>query len=126
MRELFEGILENIRGIDYTNERVANSAEVHQLEEAICRVEDAVIQWAANQAAFVEEATDAATRISHLEHAVERRALLLHYLDGRTWEYICELMDYSWQRMMEIRKAAVLHMYDLMPTEWRDPRHPAL
>lgn len=126
MMEMFWAIAENVKAIDYSREHVSGSPEMKRLEDSIAKVEDAAAQWAANQSAFVHEAVDAAERISRLDDAVERRALLLHYVDGKTWEHVCVQMDYSWQRMMEIRKSAVLHVYEFVPTQWRDPVHMAL
>ena len=99
MKELFQSIAENIRGIDYSKEHVSSSSDAHRLEEAICKVDEATVQWAANQAAYVDEAIDAARRIESLDDAIERRALLLHYVDGKTWEHVCVQMNYSWDGM---------------------------
>ena len=35
-------------------------------------------------------------------------------------------MGYTLNGMMKLRRRAVTEFYDVMPTEWRDPRHPAL
>lgn len=121
MADMFRGLAEGARAIDYTRERVRGGEYRDRMAEAIASLDEAEAQWAANLVAFAEESRDAADRIARLPDAVEAQALLLHYVDGIAWERVCVRMNYSWDGMMSLRRRAVLHMYDLMPTEWRDP-----
>lgn len=126
MLEMFEGLAEQARAIDYSRVRVSGGQQADRMAEAVARLDEAHMQWAANLAAYTDEATDAAARIDRLEDKTEARALLAHYVDGRPWERVCIMLDYSYDGIMHVRQRAVLHMYDHMPTEWRDPVHRAL
>ena len=126
MVELFTGLADGARGLDPTSEKVSGGQAVDRLADTIVKLDEARTHWEANLAAYTDEATDAARRISQLEDAAERAALLLHYVDGKTWERVCVQLDYSYDGIMDVRKRAVLHVYDFMPTQWRDPRHSAI
>lgn len=121
MADMFRGLAEGARAIDYTRERVRGGEYRDRMAEAIASLDEAEAQWAANLVAFTDESRDAADRIARLPDATESQALLLHYVDGVTWERVCVRMNYSWDGMMALRRRAVTAMYDHMPTEWRDP-----
>ncbi|MBQ9021647.1 MAG: hypothetical protein IJ113_06495 [Eggerthellaceae bacterium] len=126
MMDLFENLLDSAKGIDYTVEHVSGGQYSDRIAETIIKLDEARSSWAANVVAYADEATDAAMRIKQLEDATEMQALLLHYVDGITWERVCVQMDYSWDGIMSLRKRAVTHAYDIMPLEWRDPLEPAI
>ena len=122
MVEMFSAY--HLKALDYQKEYVSGSKE-NRLEEVIDNLEKAKRQWEANLVAFQEESTRAAEIIKQLEDETESCALLLHYVDTKTWEQVCVIMNYSYDGIMDLRKRAVLHVYDLLPLEWRDPRHTA-
>lgn len=126
MVDMFEAFADQARGIDPTREQVSGGQYVDRLAETVIKLDEARAQWAANLQAYTDEAADAAERIKCLEDAAERSALLLHYVDGKTWERVCVQMDYSYDGIMDVRKRAVLHMYEHMPLEWRDRKYNAL
>ena len=126
VREVFESLLDSVKGIDYSRERVSGGQYENRIAEAIAKLDEARLQWGASVSAYADEASDAAARIGGLEDAQEGRALLLHYVDGKTWELVRSEMGYSWRGMMDLRKRAVLHAYDHMPASWRDPVHRAV
>lgn len=126
MADMFRGLAEGARAIDYTRERVHGGEYRDRMAEAIASLDEAEAQWAANLVAFADESRDAAERIARLPDATESQALLLHYVDGKPWKSVSEQMGYSFDRIREIRAQAVLHAYEVMPNAWRDPRHTAL
>ena len=125
MVDMFTGLAENLRGIDPSREPGGNQYN-DRMADTIVKLNEAVREWEANLAAYVDEAKDAALRISQLKDTTERAALMLHYVEGITWERVCVRLDYTWDGMMAIRKRAVEHVYGLMPHEWRDPIPPAI
>lgn len=119
-RDLFEALLDSATGIDYSREHVSGGEYKDRIVETIAKLDEARAQWAANLASYTDEAVDASKRINRLEDAAERRALIAHYVDGKTWERICIMMDYSYENIMLIRRRGVLNMYEFMPMEWKD------
>lgn len=126
MVDMFEALADQARGLDPAHEHVTGGQYKDRLAETIIKLDEAREQWSANLTAYTQEAKDAALRISNLPDAVERAALLLHYVDGKTWERVCVQLDYSYDGIMDVRRRAVLHMYEYMPLEWRDRKYNAL
>lgn len=121
MYEFYLAIAENVKAIDYAHQRVSSSPKLHQLEDAIIRVEDAHAEWAANFAAFVDEAVKAVAIIAQLEDVTEQRALVYHYVEGLTWEATAEQLHYEASSIQDVHKRACIHLYDFLPLEWTDP-----
>lgn len=126
MVELYTSLLDSANGIDYTREHVSGGQYTDRVADVIVKLDEAKLEWEANLVAYTNEAIDAAQRIEQLEDKAEMQALLLHYVDGKTWEKVCVQMDYSYENIMLIRRRGVLNMYDLMPLDWRDPRPSAV
>lgn len=127
MRDRFEALADGARGIDYTREKVGGGQWADRLAEALCRLEEAQAEWAANLAAYAAEAEDAARRIGMLEDPAERAVLSAYYVDGAaTWDEVARGMGYSVQRVYQVRESATVEAYEVLPPGWRDPRHPAV
>lgn len=126
MLEMFGALADQARGIDPTMENVTGGGHTDRLADAITKLDEARAQWQANLSAYAYEADDASRRIECLEDAAERSALLLHYVHGKPWERVCVQMDYSYDGIMDVRRRAVLHVYQYMPLEWRDRKYNAL
>lgn len=126
MVEVMERIADSVGAIDYSREKVSGSPSVQGIEDAVMRLEEMRREFAANRAAYGAEAVDAANRLGGMEDPAESLALLLHYCDGMEWAEVARRMCYSEARIYEIRKAGVLHAYEVMPLEWRDPMPPAV
>ena len=119
-RELLDGL----HGIDYA--AVRGNPDDDRLVNAIERTRAYIADFTAKQAEYEAERMDAYRRLDQLGDGIERQALTLRYLLGKAWEEICVEMSYSWQGMMKIRKRAIIHAYDVMPNDKRDPLHPAV
>ena len=128
LMELMEGIAEGAKGIDYTREKVSGSQAKGMLEESIARIEEQRASFEASSVAYRAEANAAMDRLSSLDDPDEYEALAHHYCGGLEWSEVASLMHFSEARIYEIRRAGVLHAYDVMPDEWREqapaPRTP--
>lgn len=92
----------------------------------VVRLHDLIQNYCAELACYVDEQNVAHACVRLMERPEYVQAITGHYLLGRTWERVCVDMGYTWDGMMTLRKRAVTAFYDVMPTEWRDPRHPAI
>lgn len=57
--------------------------------------------------------------------------LSMHYLSGKTWFQVSRTLakagiPYEESSLKDMRPRALLELYEVMPHEWRLPRHPAL
>lgn len=52
--------------------------------------------------------------IDKLEDRREFLALKVYYIDMKTWEEVAVEMNYTWRQTMRIRKAALLHVEEIM------------
>lgn len=94
--------------------------------DAVARLQELVEGYCAELAEYVEEQDRAHVCVRLMERPEHVQAITGRYLLGRSWERVCVDMGYTWDGMMKLRRRAVTEFYDVMPTEWRDPRHPAL
>lgn len=52
--------------------------------------------------------------IDRLEDRREFLALKVYYIDMMTWEEVCVELHYTWRQTMRIKKAALLHVEEIM------------
>jgi hypothetical protein len=130
LREQADAQLEaadGLRGLDYSRVTVSKSRTPDAIADAVADH----IELAERIASVAEDAkrrlAEAHAAVSQLDGA-EAECLTLYYLDERrhTWDWVAGRMNYSLSRMYDIRAAALLHAYDVMPARERDPRHPAV
>ena len=118
--------LDMLQGIDYSASPSGSGDHDEELLNAIERTRQSIANFAAKQQAYMEERADAYRRLEMLDDATERQALTLRYLLGKSWEEACVEMAYTYDGMMTLRKRAIIHAYDVMPNDKRDPRHRAI
>lgn len=120
-RELADGV----RAMRY-GEGGAGRAGGDQMAETVARLQDLIADYCVELSAYVSEQRTAHERVKLMERPEYAQAITSHYLLGRAWERVCVDMGYTWDGMMSLRRRAVAAFYDVMPCEWRDPKHPAL
>ncbi|TNU89030.1 hypothetical protein FIC87_12585 [Eggerthella lenta] len=120
-RELADGV----KAMGYGG-RGSSGAQPDRMAETVARLQELVEGYCTELAAYVAEQEAAHERVRLMERPEHVRAITSYYLLGRTWERVCVDMGYTWDGMMALRRRAVTAFYDVMPTEWRDPRHPAV
>ena len=102
------------------------SSDGQALPNAVIRLQELIADYLTEQAEYVEVQRDAHERLRSLDDPACSECLTRHYLLGATWEQCCVKMGYTWDGMMSLRRRALANAYDAMPTEWRDPMHPAV
>lgn len=120
-RELADGV----RAMRY-GDGGGGGAEPDRMADTVARLQELIAGYCVELSAYVSEQQAAHERVKLMERPEHAQAITSHYLLGRTWERVCVDMGYTWDGMMSMRKRAVTAFYDVMPVEWRDPRHPAL
>lgn len=120
-RELADGV----RAMRY-GEGGGGGVEADRMAETVARLQELVRGYCAELAAYVSEQREAHERVRLMDRPEHAQAITGYYLLGRTWERVCVDMGYTWDGMMSLRRRAVTAFYDVMPAEWRDPRHPAV
>ena len=113
--------LDGVRGIDYTIEHVSGTRDLPDVANLVDSLFAHIQEYMASLAAYTDERHRAARALDALADPNERQALTRHYLMGETWREVAENMGYSKQRILAIRKQGVVHAYDVMPLDWRDP-----
>lgn len=117
-------IADGVAGIDYTAPHVSGGA-AHDIADKLDGLEVAKRNAETLGATYKAELDDAARRLAVLP-ADYQTILAMYYLEGRQWREVAEEMDYSLPRIYQLRREALLAAYEVIPTEWRDPRPGAL
>lgn len=119
-------LADGLRGMDYSAVRVSSTPSPDAVPNAVARhieLAESIEAIAGDVTRRLAEAHEAVSRLDGLE----AECLTLYYLDGRrpTWEWVAGRMNYGVSRVYDIRAAALLHLYDLMPARERDALPPA-
>lgn len=103
-------------------DKVCASSDVHKLEDISAKIIDLVKIYTADLNAFVAEYETAHRCMSQLP-GIQQSIFIRHYLMGDTWERICIDVNYSYRRVMDLRREGIIALYDLLPysvrEEWR-------
>lgn len=113
-------------GVSYDSQPTSPNAYGDAIPDGVARLDDMVREFATEQAEFVGVQREAHEALSRIADERGRCALTFHYLLGMTWEETATKMSYSEQHAKLIARAALVELYDHLPTAWRPPRHPAL
>lgn len=108
-------------GIDYTRPVVSSSLSPDAIPNAVAKLQDAIGDYCADLAAYVDESHDAATRLGRLADDRYRIVLILYYINGKTWREVGNAAGYDQDHCRRIRTEALPYVYDVMPREWKTP-----
>ena len=132
--ESFYSMADNLRGIDYSKDRVKTSPTPDAIPNAIIEAEEMGDVFCELYESVSGRVMQAELALLKMEDQREASALSLYYLafdsHGKrkydTWEKVGKRMGYSYDGMMKLRRRALLHAYDVMPHIERDPQYAAL
>lgn len=119
-------IADGIGTVDYTRPKAKTPPRADAIPEAVARCMEVASDFETLALDISERRAEAARALARMESPVEAAALSRHYLLGDTWESLCAIFDYSWRGIMQLRRRALLHAYDVMPHSERDPHHRAI
>lgn len=121
-REMADGI----GTIDYSKPKGKTPPRADAIPEAVARCMEVASDFEALACDISERRAVAARALASMESPIEAAVLSRHYLLGDTWESLCTSFGYSWRGIMQLRRRALLHAYEVMPHAERDPHHRAL
>lgn len=122
-----EALLDGLRGIDYTREKVGGTAQQADIDSLLARLEANRAQHLANMAELVETVEDAQRRVALVDEPVLARLLLLRYVDDMAWEEVGRQLRYDPDHCRKfLHDKALVALFPHLPTEWRDPRPSAV
>ena len=121
-----EALLDGLRGIDYTREKVDGGGYVDRVADILDRLEANRAQHMANMSELVDVVEDAQRRIGMLS-PTHARLLMLRYVSDMPWRDVAERMLYNEDYCRkELHDAALLEMHAHLPNGWRDPEPKAV
>lgn len=126
---------EEVGAIDYTRERVHRSVGEHSMADHMDGITLARLEASAAFATYRAEVDEAIKRLKSLD-AEYFLVLAAYYIDGA--ETLADagkrvaaiqtragIAPIKGQAVYRLHETALLAAYDVIPTEWRDPRPPA-
>lgn len=99
-------------------ERVSTSPSMDAIPDGVAKLLDMIKRYMTELAECVDEIDRFDKRLAQLapqQHLV----LYLHYVTLRKWPEVARKVNYSEPRIYEIRRDALLALYDVMPDYWR-------
>ena len=109
-------MIDGLRGIDYSKEPGASSAD--PMLGAVARLQASVARYEATLEEYLEERDRAATAIMRVEMP-GRAVLAYHYLADRPYQWIEGRLAYSHGGVMKLRRQALAELYGVMPADAR-------
>ena len=95
-----------VKGISYEGGDMPKAHNVERdLSDYIARIDDLIRDWQAAQARALEFMREVSAAINAVEHDQARRILMLHFVDGHSYEDIAERIPcginsvYRWRRI---------------------------
>lgn len=119
--EDFRGKLTCIRGMDYAADNVQVQSRGDAIPEGVAKLLDMIAECTALIAEYADEHRRAMRVLSKLSRYEYEQLLEKHYLRGKDWGTVAKEMNYSYDHVMSMRRAAVTEVYEHMPVEFRDP-----
>ena len=111
--------MDGVKGVDYSAEHHGDPND-DAFVDAISKLDERIRDYVMRLDRYLDERHDASVRLSRLPDPTERQALVSRYLLGYRWEEVCVSMSYSYDGIMKLRRRAIVHAFDVMPTSWRD------
>ena len=95
-----------VKGIDYTGRDMPKQQNrTGDLSDYVAKVDDMLREWEIAQTKAIEVMREVSSEISAVTNTKSRRVLMLHFVDGHSYEEIAEMMDksinsvYRWRRI---------------------------
>lgn len=104
-----------IKGTDYSKAVVTVSPTPDGVPNAVIKAQEAIARYAELQAEYVGAIDDAVQLIERLDDSTCAAMLMRHYIKRDTWEKVCVDLNYSYSRVMVLRREALAAFYDVMP-----------
>lgn len=104
--ERIRGQMMGVKGIDYTNGDMPKTRDVERdLSDYVAKIDDLIRDWKMAQLRALELMREISDTINGVEHDQARRVLMLHFVDGYTFEKIADIISceissvFRWRRI---------------------------
>lgn len=121
-----EDAAEGVKAVDYSRPSVSSPAYGDAVPDAVAAIMAAKAKHVERLAQWAERVDEAEGLLSRMEHKDLASVLERHYLLGHTVERIAYELDYSVRAVDYKIAEGCIELYDLLPAEYRIPRHPAM
>ncbi len=108
----------DVMGVSYDCMQ-SNGSPRDTLPDGIVKLMEIVDKASTDLIEYKEQRSVAEQAIDNLPSFPMRKALRMHYLDGKNWAMVEAAMAYTHSGMMHLRKRAMIELYATMPEEWR-------
>lgn len=95
-------------------DKITSTTNVHKLEDSSNELIEAINEYTTKLNEYISRHREASQYFSKLQ-SVQCNALTAHYLNGMTWEETCVVLNYSYPRIMQIRKESLISLCDIFP-----------
>ena len=124
--EDYRGKLTCIRGMNYSDVNVQAQSSGDAIPEGIAKLLDMIAECTSLIAEYADEQRRAMRVLAKLSRHEYEQLLEKHYLRGKDWGTVAKEMNYSYDHIMSMRRAAITEVYEFMPAEFKDPVHQAI
>ena len=101
-----------VKGISYEDGDMPKAHNVEQdLSDYIVRIDDLIRDWQAAQARALEFMREVSTAINAVEHDQARRVLMLHFVDGKSYEDIAVLIPCGINSVSRWRRIGLMQIH---------------
>lgn len=114
--------LDGLKAVTY-GDKVKASGEGRLIEELGIQLTELIREYATDLAEYVERHKEARECFGLLAHPYSS-ALIWHYMMIKPWREVEKKLCFSHSRMMDIRREALIALFDVMPLEYK--RVPAI
>lgn len=82
------------------------------VEDAVASLVDLQAKYVRRLEVMYREQSAIEEAVASLSDSVERQLMRARYLDGQTWEEVCETIGYSWSQVHRIHARALQNIAD--------------
>lgn len=115
LRAVCDEIYDTVKATRYDRDGGKSSSSPDGVVNAVMRAESAAMSYATLLAEYVGTIDETMRLIERIDDSVHVSVLVWHYIRGETWEQVCVRLNYSYSRIMDYRRDALLDFYDVMP-----------
>ena len=120
-------LADGLKAMDYSRDRVQAPSTPDAIPNAVIAHMLAGDSLAAIADDAKRRSLDAVSTLACMPDRSESRCLTLYYVDAlATWVMVAEEMGFTYDKVMRLRRSALLHVYDYMPFAEREPTQPAI
>lgn len=106
-----------VKGISYEGGDMPKAHNTEQdLSDYMVRIDDLIQDWKAAQDRAVTLMREISSTINDVDHYQARRVLMLHFVDGHSYEKVAEIMEKSGNSIYRWRRIGLIKICGLMKT----------